>query len=141
MRDFREVNFCSCGNICEGTTSRCATCNHAMRKADRKKAAPKKSPIKKMSDKKKTQVEQYSVLREAFLLRKWCAVHGNPCIPTQVHHQKGREGFCDDIARFKGIPALLDIRYWIPVCHEAHEEITKNSAWAEEKGFSVKRSI
>jgi hypothetical protein len=110
-----------------------------MRKADRKKAVVKK-PIKKISDKKRTEVEQYSVLRESFLLRKWCAVHGNPCIPTQVHHQKGREGFCDDIARHKGIPALLDIRYWIPVCPQAHEQITKDSTWAISKGYSFLRT-
>jgi hypothetical protein len=42
--------------------------------------------------------------------------------------------------REKGISLLLDVRYWIPVCEKAHTEITDNSDWAIEQGYSFKRT-
>lgn len=133
---------CSCGSdkIENFETGECASCGAARRKAERRKVTVKK-PIKKVSEKHQNDLDQYAVLRQTFLLRKWCAVHGKPCLPTSVHHQKGKVGFCDDIAREKGIPALLDIRYWIPVCHVAHDWITEHSAEAIEQGYSIKRTI
>jgi ribosomal protein L37E len=132
----------SCGSdkVENKETGECASCGSARRKAERRKVVVKK-PLKKVSDKKQNDIDQYAVLRQAFLLRKWCAVHGKPCLPDQVHHQKGKVGFCDDIARDKGIPALLDIRYWIPVCHEAHDWITEHSNEAIEQGISFKRTV
>lgn len=117
----------------------CGSCAAAIRKAERRKV-PLKKPIKKVSEKKKNEIDQYTVLREAFILRKWCAVHGKPCLPTEVHHQKGKVGFIDEIAREKGIPALIDIRYWIPVCHSAHEWITQHTPEAIEQGYSFSRT-
>lgn len=137
----RQIKHCPCGNIAENQdTGECASCAGARRKAERRKVAEKK-PMKKTSAKKQNEIDQYAVLRQAFLLRKWCAVHGKPCIPTDVHHQKGKVGFCDEIAQEKGIPALIDIRYWIPVCRLAHDWITEHSNEAIEKGYSLKRTI
>jgi len=133
------IKECACGNRCEGRTDACASCNAAVRKAERRKLTVKK-PIKKFSDKKRNELDQYAVLREAFLLRKWCCVHGKPCIPTQVHHAAGKVGFIDDWARENNIPALIDIRYFKPICDEAHREVTENSAWAIEQGYSFLRT-
>lgn len=134
---------CPCGSdkIENKTTGECASCGAARRRAERRKAPDLKRKIPKVSLKRKNELDQYAVLRQTFLLRKWCAVHGKPCLPDQVHHQKGKVGFCDEIAQEKGIPALLDIRYWIPVCQEAHDWITEHSAEAVEQGYSIKRTI
>jgi hypothetical protein len=132
-------------NECQGyvpleRNGNCASCNSFIRKAAKKKAPkPAKKPAK-VSDKKRNELDQYTILREAFLLRKWCFVHGKPCLPTQVHHQKGRVGFADEQMREKGISLLLDVRYWIPVCEKAHADITENSDWAIEQGYSFKRT-
>lgn len=92
-------------------------------------------PIKKVSDKMSNDLKQYAKLKAKFMLSKWCAVHGKPCIPSDIHHQMGRVGFADD----KEIPLLIDIQYWIPVCRDAHIEITNNSKWAIENGYSYSR--
>ena len=114
----------------------CASCAHSHRKAERMKLNTPK-PIKKVSNKRGKELEQYAKLRDKFLLNKWCAYHGNPCIPTDVHHQKGRVGFADD----KQIPLLIDKRYWIPVCRQAHYWITEHSKEAIEQGYSYPRTI
>ena len=84
------LGYCPCGNPCENPdTGECASCGAARRKAERRKAPDLKRHIPKVSLKRKVELDQYSVLRQTFLLRKWCAVHGKPCLPDQVHHQKG----------------------------------------------------
>jgi hypothetical protein len=123
------------GNPIENNdTGECASCGSARRKAERRKV-PVKKPIKKVSDKKKNDLDQYAVLRNAFLLRKWCAVHGKPCIPTDVHHRRGKVGTTE-----QGIPRLLDITEWIPVCREAHDWITEHSKEAIDQGYSKPRN-
>lgn len=117
----------------------CASCAAALRKAERRKSVVK-TPIKKVSDKKRNEIDQYVPMKDAFLLRKWCAVHGKPCVPVDVHHQKGKVGYADDIAREKGIPLLIDIRFWTPVCRAAHNELTEHSAKAIQDGHSVLRT-
>jgi hypothetical protein len=134
-----QIKDCACGRRCENAISEeCASCAGARRKAERRRLAEKKPP-KKTSAKKQNEIDQYAVLRQAFLLRKWCAVHGKPCLPTDVHHSRGRVGYADEIARDKGIPALIDIRYFIPVCREAHRQIENDPIWAKENGYSESR--
>jgi ribosomal protein L37E len=127
--------YCHCGNISENKdTGECASCGADRRKAERMTVKEKK-PINKVSDKRKPQLKEYAALREKFLLNKWCAYHGRPCLPTQIHHQMGRVGFADE----KEIPLLLDVRYWIPVCQDAHQWITEHSKEAIEQGYSFNR--
>jgi hypothetical protein len=47
----------------------------------------------------------------------------------------GRVGFADD----KGIPLLIDVRYFVPVCREAHRMIEENPKMAKDKGYSYSR--
>lgn len=129
------MNKCiQCGNSKVESNGLCASCAHAIRKAERM-TVKDKTPIAKASEKRGKELNQYAILRKKFLLNKWCAYHGRPCLPTEIHHQMGRVGFADD----KEIPLLLDVRYWIPVCREAHEWITKNSKEAIEQGYSYSR--
>lgn len=112
----------------------CASCNHAFRKAERMRLK-EPVPVKKVSEKHSKELNRYAVMRNKFLLGKWCGVHGKPCLPTDIHHQMGRVGFADD----KEIPLLIDVRYWLPVCRAIHEEIEMKPLWAKEQGYSYSR--
>jgi len=92
-------------------------------------------PINKVSEKIDKNLKQYAVMRKKFLLNRWCAVHHRPCVPSQIHHMMGRVGFADE----KEIPLLIDVRFWIAVCPEAHKEITEKPKWAIENGYSYSR--
>lgn len=127
--------YCSCGKISENKdTGECASCGAARRKAERM-TLKQRTPINKVSDKRGKELNQYATLKAKFILNKWCAYHGKPCLPVDIHHQMGRVGFADD----KEIPLLLDTRYWIPVCRIAHNWITEHSKEAIEQGYSFSR--
>jgi hypothetical protein len=113
----------------------CASCAAAIRKAERKKAPAASDPIAKVSQKQSKMLNQYAKIRQKFLLNKWCAYHGKPCLPTDIHHAMGRVGFADD----KEIPLLIDIRYFVPVCREAHRWIEEHPREAKEQGYSESR--
>ena len=113
----------------------CASCNHALRRAERMKAPEPSQPIAKVSAKQSKALNQYAKIRQKFLLGKWCAYHGKPCLPTDIHHAMGRVGFADD----QEIPLLLDVRYFIPLCREAHKYIEENPKFAKENGYSESR--
>lgn len=133
-----------CFNNTEGNTDYCGSHNRIIRKQaenDRKESEnlrkrkmmapkPKRVPVNKVSDKRKSENEIYKEKREAFLLGRWCAYHGHPCIPTTVHHQKGRTG-----------TLFLDERFWIPLCMEAHTWVEMNPNEAKEKGLSLSRLV
>lgn len=84
-----------CGSDKIEANGRCATCNHALRKAER----------------------QASRIKVVTPIRK------------------------DEWARENDVPALLDVRFWLPVCDEGHRYYTEHSAEAIEKGYSLKRTI
>jgi hypothetical protein len=127
----------SCGNpkIENRDLMLCASCNSLRRRMDRAKAVDVK-PIKKVSKGLAKEREVYARIRQKFLLNKWCAYHGHPCIPTDIHHSAGREGVNE-----KGIPRLLDGEHFVPLCREAHEYIEKNPKYAKENGFTESRLI
>lgn len=133
------MNECiQCGNPKVESNGLCASCAHAIRKAERMQVKDR-TPVNKVSEKHGKDLNQYAPMKKKFLLGKWCAVHGKPCLPNTIHHMAGRVGFIDDWARERNIPALLDIRYWLPACLEGHQQITDKSAWAVEQGFTVSR--
>jgi hypothetical protein len=123
-----------CGNPKVENNGLCASCAHALRKAERM-VIKDKVPVNKVSYKRGKELNQYAALKKKFMLNRWCAYHGRPCLPTDIHHQMGRVGFADE----KEILLLLDTRYWIPVCRLAHEWITQNSKEAIEQGYSFSR--
>lgn len=129
--------YCHCGKVTENhDTGECASCGAERRKAERMVIKDKK-PIDKVSEARGFNLRQYASMKKKFMFNKWCAYHGRPCLPVDIHHQMGRVGFADD----KEIPLLLDTRYWIPVCRIAHEWITQHSKEAIEQGFSYSRII
>lgn len=138
------MSFCKwpdgCDNYCEGNTDYCGTHNFMKRKMERiaKKEVKQFKPIKKRSQNMTIIMEEYNRRRPGFLYKKRCAVFPH-LKATEIHHQKGREGYADDYARENDIPLILDERYWLPVSSDGHKKITDNPDWARENGFSFLR--
>lgn len=112
-----------------------ASCNALQRRIDRAKAVDPK-PIKKVSKGLAKEREVYARVRQKFLLGRWCALHGKPCLPTEVHHSAGRVGVNE-----KGVPRLLDVENFVALCSEGHRYIEENPTWAKQNGFSESRLI
>lgn len=87
----------------------------------------KRTPVKKVSDKRKEQNTLYSQARATWIIGKRCACCGDPA--TEVHHKAGRT---NDL--------LLEKKYWLPVCNGCHRLITEDSAWAVKEGYSLPRN-
>ena len=130
---------CKCGKIAE-RNGRCASCNRLERKAASIRMPDDPKPLSKVSDNMSKLLAKYGPLKKNFIHGRWCGVHGKPCIPTDIHHTRGRgTGFEDSWAEDHNVPRLLDTRYWLPVCREIHQKITDDSKWAEENGYSESR--
>ena len=89
-------------------------------------------PIKKVSDKRKEQLDEYRPERDDFLKQNpLCQANvkckaGTPS--SELHHMEGREN---------GL--LLDKDKWLALCTDCHGEFTKNSKEAIESGHSLSR--
>lgn len=93
-------------------------------KALQKGLKSKRKAIKPVSDKRKKQNAEYSMLRKAFLEEHpLCQV----CLSeeaNQIHHMNHREG-----------KRLNDQNYWLAVGPDCHRQIHDQPAWAKEKGY------
>jgi hypothetical protein len=128
--------YCDCGKPVENQdTGLCASCGRLNRRMDRAKVVDVK-PINKVSKGLAKEREVYARIRQKFLLNRWCALHGSPCIPTEIHHSAGREGINE-----KGIPRLLDVEFFVAVCSEGHRYIEMNPKFAKENGYTESRLI
>jgi len=96
------------------------------------KPTAKAKPIPARSQKRSKEERLYSGKRVIFLQENpMCQAHlPGICTKhaTEVHHKKGRIG-----------ELLLNILFWLGVCHACHEWIENNREEAMEKGFSIKR--
>lgn len=93
-------------------------------KTSQKPPVRKRKAIRPVSDKRKKQNAEYSVLRKAFLEEHpVCQV----CLSeeaSQIHHMNHREG-----------KRLNDQNYWLAVGPDCHHQIHDQPAWAKEKGY------
>ena len=94
--------------------------------------------IKPISDKRKVELQTYTVERREWLIGKKCAVFPDQNA-TQCHHMMGRVGYADQWAKDNGISLYLDKRFWLPVSMEGHRKIEENHVWAKQMGFSISR--
>ncbi len=119
----------------------CATCAHAIRKAERMKAPEPNGPIAKVSDKMGKQLGKYAAAKAKFIKGKNCGL----TIPHDcegaltIHHMQGRVGFADEYAREKELPLLIDDRFFLAVCLNGHTYIENNKKWACENGYTFLR--
>lgn len=95
--------------------------------ADRKNKS-NSAGMRRESPKRAAQQIQYRARVKIWLIGKTCAVFPGRKA-TECHHKKGKNG-----------DLLLDERYWLPVSHEGHIEITNRPEWARERGFIILRS-
>lgn len=111
----------------------CKQCsNTGVAKLSITKPTTKQKPIPSRSQKRSKEEKLYSGKRIIFLQENpMCQAHlPGICTKhaTQIHHKKGRIG-----------ELLLNILFWLGVCHACHEWIENNREEAMEKGFSIKR--
>lgn len=121
------------GNPVENrTTGLCASCSHALRKAEKDAARVKVvKPIRKVSAERSKENHVYARLRKEYLeAYPCCEVPECHHKSTELHHQKGRSG-----------DLLTNTDYFMAVCHEHHHMITVDSKWAIDNGFSFLRSV
>lgn len=107
-----------------------------------KKFGIMRKPIRNRSQKGEAANREYLRIRAQFFMdpaNRSCRVYPGQRA-TDIHHKMGRQGYADEWARERGISLLVDTRFWLPVCREAHDQIEKNPAWAYEMGYSIQRS-
>jgi|SRR6185503_267035 len=118
----------------------CSSCNRRKRKEETDALKPKKVyTIPKVGEKRKKELPEYSKLKKKFLQGRWCALHGQPCIPEDIYHSAGKVGYIDQWASDNGVTAFMDVRYWVALCRKAHEFIELNPKLARESGLSESR--
>lgn len=134
MKPHFLCEMADCDRVKEGLGAYCATHAHGLRRLARDLSKPekapkplKRTPVKKVSDKRSGQNLEYSGERNAWIEGKRCVACGDPA--TEVHHAAGRS---NDL--------LLEKKYWKPVCHGCHVLITNDTEWAVKNGYSVYRN-
>lgn len=87
--------------------------------------------MRRRSTKRAAQERLYLKRSRQWLEGKACRLHADEGVlhpATECHHAKGRIG-----------ALLLDERFWVPLCHSAHEYVTTHPAEAIARGYSVPR--
>jgi 5-methylcytosine-specific restriction endonuclease McrA len=87
----------------------------------------RRTPLRRISKKRKQQLDIYSDLRREHLLaHPYCRNCLKPA--TDIHHRKprGRGGKLNDPTNF------------VSVCRQCHKKIHDNPKWAEEIGLLIK---
>ena len=87
----------------------------------------KRTRLKPISNKRRTQLRDYYILRKDFLRQNPVCEICKRNKPWDVHHQKGRNG-----------RLLLNDFYWLAVCRGCHDLIHEHPAWAREQGYIIR---
>jgi len=129
---------CETNPIENKETGLCASCAHAIRKAERQKPPKAQKLIAKVSGKQAKKVIDYSARKARFIKGKRCKVY--PELQAEdIHHMMGKVGYADEWARENDVTLLIDERYWLPVSRKAHRMITDDSRWASANGYTFLR--
>lgn len=90
-------------------------------------------PIKKVSDKLKSNLEKYYEVRDKYLSENPKCEANIECkgknTATDIHHKKGRIG-----------KMLTDVKFFMAVCRDCHTWIHDNDAKARELGFLLSKN-
>ena len=124
-------------------TQLCGSCSALARRANRTKASDNNSPINKKSEKQSYWDRKYLNRLKTWKRGKKCAAtFPHDCQPgIECHHMYGRSvnAYHDEWARENEIPELMDERFWMPLCEDAHRYVTEHSKFAWANGYSFKR--
>ncbi len=86
----------------------------------------KRSPLRKVSNKRAVENALYLKLRKQFLEENPdCKLCGMPA--HDIHHRRGR---------FK--KRLVEVEFFLSVCRACHTIIHENPKWAERRGYLLK---
>jgi hypothetical protein len=94
-----------------------------------KQAKPKYKKVRKVSEKRRHELEVYKKLRKVYLEENQVCECCKQSKAVQIHHKCGRVG------RF-----LTLWSNFLAVCHNCHEKITRDTPWAIEMGYSEYRN-
>lgn len=122
---------CDCRPIENRDTWLCATCGFENRRLERQDKKVKiVKPVKKVTEKRAKQNQEYAKLRKEYLeVYPVCEVVECHNKSKEIHHMAGRDG-----------DKLTDPDNFLAVCPSCHHKITIDSAWAIEQGYSILRS-
>jgi ribosomal protein L32 len=84
----------------------------------------KRSPLRRISKKRQSELREYKKLGENFLENKVCEKCGRKR-KLDIHHKAGRGRF------------YLDVDTWMAVCRECHDYIHKWPKESREKGWLI----
>lgn len=88
----------------------------------------KRTPIKKVSDKKSKRDKVYSVLRQKYLEENPICQICNSVPSTDIHHKHSGA----DRAKYQN-----DLSTWMALCRGCHTEIHENPKWARDNDYLV----
>jgi len=84
----------------------------------------KRTPLRRVSKKRRTQLKVYSVLRKEYLLAHPICEVCKKVASSQLHHCDGREH-----------GRLIVTEHWLAVCPKCHSRIHQHPGWARLSGF------
>lgn len=119
----------------------CASCAHSLRKAMRMNAPKEKAPLPRISESMSKSLTTYSAIKAKWIKGKKCAAKfPHECIgDLTVQHMSGKIGYADEWARENEVPLLLDVRFWMPLCLNAHIYVNEHPKWSCENGYAFLR--
>lgn len=140
IRNMECVN-CGSSKIENRDLMLCSSCAHALRKAERMQAPKDQAPIAKVSESMGKQLNQYAAKKAKWVKGKKCAAKfPHDCNGgLTVQHMCGRVGYADEWARENEMPLLLDVRFWMPLCLNAHVYVNDHPKWASENSYTFLR--
>lgn len=86
----------------------------------------RKTPLKKISAKRRSQSRLYEVVKRKFLLQNPRCQICTDRNSLDVHHRNHREG-----------NLLILTSEWLAVCRPCHRRIHDHPAWARENGYLI----
>lgn len=88
----------------------------------------KRTPLRKVSKKRSSQMSRYSKLKKAYMEEFPVCEVCKHLSSVDIHHRKGRDG-----------DRLNHTIFWLAVCRLCHDTIHANPIWATKYGYTISR--
>jgi len=127
---------CTCGRWNDSSAQQCGLCEKTLKEVKVKDLKTfRKVSVKKVSEKRQTLNELYSIVRQIYLaLVPVCEFEGCQDLACDIHHKNGR------IGNNGAIPLMIDMQNFMAVCRDHHTWIESNGNESIKLGYSIKRS-
>lgn len=116
----------------------CDDCTEIRKQKQKPPNLKLKSPIKKVSDKRKILNSVYEKVRiEVLTEAKFvCFIPGCKNVANSIEHLMGRKGYADEWARENDIPLLIDKRFLRAFCITHNGELETNPELSKQYQYS-----